>query len=115
MSFELQKVKAKVAAPAAQRVFGAYEYCGKVARTRFERGSRGFGFGILKRHGRFVVLADPVMTSGRNLRAHSFWSIARLLTPLALRGPDGFRDREGLGLWYRPLREKLTISEREET
>jgi glycosyltransferase involved in cell wall biosynthesis len=60
----------------------------------------------LKRHGRFVVLAEPVVTSGRNLRAHSFWSIARLLARLALRGPDGFRDRRGLDLWYRPTREK---------
>jgi glycosyltransferase involved in cell wall biosynthesis len=60
----------------------------------------------LKRHGKFVVLADQVVTSGRNLRAHSFWSIMRLLIRLALRGPDAFRDRRGLDLWYRPLREK---------
>jgi glycosyltransferase involved in cell wall biosynthesis len=60
----------------------------------------------LKRQGRFVVLADRVVTSGRNLRAHSFWSIARLLMRLAFRGPDGFRDRRGLDLWYRPMREK---------
>jgi hypothetical protein len=60
----------------------------------------------LKRHGRFVVLKDRVITSGRNLRAHSFWSIARLLIRLALRGPNGFRDRKGLDFWYHPLREK---------
>jgi glycosyltransferase involved in cell wall biosynthesis len=60
----------------------------------------------LKRQGRFVVLGEPVVTSGRNLRAHSFWSITRLLTRLALRGPDGFRDRKGLDLWYRPDREE---------
>ena len=52
------------------------------------------------------VLAERVITSGRNLRAHSFWRISRLLIRLALRGPDGFRDRRGLDLWYRPLREK---------
>jgi glycosyltransferase involved in cell wall biosynthesis len=61
----------------------------------------------LKRVGRFVVLSAPVITSGRNLRAHSFSSIARLLVRLALRGPNGFRDRRGLDLWYRPLREKV--------
>jgi glycosyltransferase involved in cell wall biosynthesis len=61
----------------------------------------------LKRYGRFVVLPDRVVTSGRNLRAHSFWSIARLLTRLALHGPDGFRDRRGLDMWYRPQREKV--------
>lgn len=60
----------------------------------------------LKRHGRFVVLSESVVTSGRNLRAHSFWSIARLLMRLALRGPNGFRNRRGLDFWYRPLREK---------
>jgi glycosyltransferase involved in cell wall biosynthesis len=60
----------------------------------------------LKRQGRFVLLAEPVVTSGRNLRAHSFWNVARLLTRLALRGPDGFRDRRGLDLWYCPKREK---------
>lgn len=60
----------------------------------------------LKRQGRFIVLAEPVITSGRSLRAHSFCNIARLLTRLALRGPDGFRDRRGLDLWYCPKREK---------
>jgi glycosyltransferase involved in cell wall biosynthesis len=60
----------------------------------------------LKRYGRFALLPEPVITSGRNLRAHSFWGIARLLLRLALRGPNGFRDRRGLDLWYRPLREK---------
>ncbi len=57
--------------------------------------------------GRFVLISESVVTSGRNLRAHSFWSIARVLARLALRGPDGFRDRRGLDLWYRPSREKI--------
>lgn len=60
----------------------------------------------LKRQGRFVVLTERVVTSGRSLRGRSFWSITRLLTRLAFRGPDGFRDRRGLDLWYRPKREK---------
>lgn len=60
----------------------------------------------LKRHGRFAVLAERVVTSGRSLRAQSFWSIARVITRLALRGPNGFRERNGLDLWYRPSREK---------
>jgi glycosyltransferase involved in cell wall biosynthesis len=59
----------------------------------------------LKRLGRFVVLAEPVLTSGRSLRAHSCWSVASVLARFVLRGPDGFRDREGLDLWYRPKRE----------
>jgi glycosyltransferase involved in cell wall biosynthesis len=60
----------------------------------------------LKRHGRFVVLREPVLTSGRNLRSQSIWTIGRLFVRLALRGANGFRDRNGLDLWYRPSREK---------
>jgi cellulose synthase/poly-beta-1,6-N-acetylglucosamine synthase-like glycosyltransferase len=60
----------------------------------------------LKRRGRFVLLAESVVTSGRNIRAHSPWSLLRLLAPLFLRGPGAFRDRRGLDLWYRPKREE---------
>jgi glycosyltransferase involved in cell wall biosynthesis len=60
----------------------------------------------LKRHGEFVLLAEPVVTSARSLRTQSFWSIARVFLRLALRGADGFRRREGLDLWYRPRREE---------
>jgi glycosyltransferase involved in cell wall biosynthesis len=60
----------------------------------------------LKRHGRFVVLPETVTTSGRNLRSQSFWTIAMVFMRLAICGPDGFRSRKGLDLWYRPRREK---------
>lgn len=60
----------------------------------------------LKRQGRFVVLAEPVVTSGRSLRAHSCMSVMRLLMRFAFHGPDGFRDRQGLDLWYNPKREE---------
>jgi len=83
----------------------AFEATGGFSEVHFAAEDAVF-VSALKRHGRFVVLADPVVTSGRNLRAHSFWSIARLLTRLALRGPDGFRDRRGLDFWYRPFRNK---------
>ncbi len=59
----------------------------------------------LKRQGRFVVLKEPVLTSGRNLRAYRSPRILRLLVRLLVRGPDGFRSRRGLDLWYRPQRE----------
>lgn len=59
----------------------------------------------LKRHGRFVVLAEPVVTSGRSLRTHSCLSIVRVLTRFAFCGADAFRERQGLDLWYRPNRE----------
>jgi glycosyltransferase involved in cell wall biosynthesis len=60
----------------------------------------------LKQHGRIVVLDEPVVTSGRSLRAHSFLTVVRLLTRLAIRGPNGFRSRQGLELWYQPERDK---------
>ena len=60
----------------------------------------------LKRHGRFVVIAEQVVTSGRKLRAHSFLSLARQLMRLLLRGSSGLRSRRGLEYWYEPEREK---------
>jgi glycosyltransferase involved in cell wall biosynthesis len=61
----------------------------------------------LKRQGRFVILAETVVTSGRKLRAHSSWSLAQQLMRLILRGPRGLRSREGLEYWYKPAREKV--------
>jgi hypothetical protein len=60
----------------------------------------------LKRHGRFVVIAEQVVTSGRKLRAHSFLNLARLFTRLIFRGSSGLRNRRGLDYWYAPAREK---------
>jgi glycosyltransferase involved in cell wall biosynthesis len=54
----------------------------------------------LKRHGRFVVPLDRVVTSGRKLRTHSAWEIGRQLWRLAWRGPKSFRSRDGLEVWY---------------
>jgi glycosyltransferase involved in cell wall biosynthesis len=64
----------------------------------------------LKRRGSFFIPPEKVLTSGRNLRAHSPASIVRLLLPLVFRGPDAFRSREGLDLWYQPKREKIETS-----
>src|SRR4030095_2684800 len=60
----------------------------------------------LKRQGRFVILPDTVVTSGRKLRAHSFLSLAGLVTRLVLRGSRGLRNRRALDYWYEPEREK---------
>jgi hypothetical protein len=60
----------------------------------------------LKRHGRFVVLRETVMTSGRNLRNQSLRSVSSVLLRFALRGTEGFRSREGLDIWYAPKRER---------
>jgi glycosyltransferase involved in cell wall biosynthesis len=60
----------------------------------------------LKRQGRFVIPVETVVTSGRKVRAHSFWGLAWLTTRLILRGSRGLRSRRGLDYWYEPEREK---------
>ena len=59
----------------------------------------------LKRQGRFTILAETVVTSGRKFREHSFLTFARL-TRLILLDSRGLRSRKGLEYWYKPEREK---------
>jgi glycosyltransferase involved in cell wall biosynthesis len=54
----------------------------------------------LRRHGRFVVLRETVLTSGRKLRAYSAWEVFRVLSRLALLGRRALRNRQGLDIWY---------------
>jgi glycosyltransferase involved in cell wall biosynthesis len=54
----------------------------------------------LRRQGRFVILRRSVQTSGRKLRTHSGWEIARLLLFVMRRGRRALRSRERLDLWY---------------
>lgn len=49
----------------------------------------------LKRQGPFVVLSQPVETSGRKLRAYTLWELTSGLTRMAL---SGFRSRQEI--WY---------------
>lgn len=60
----------------------------------------------LKKHGRFIIPAGTVITSGRSVRAHSFLKILGIIIRLAIHGPDGFQDREKADIWYHPKREK---------
>ena len=59
----------------------------------------------LRKQGRFVVLPEPVQTSGRKLRAYSGLEILAVIARLALLGRRGVRDRSRLELWYGPRRE----------
>jgi glycosyltransferase involved in cell wall biosynthesis len=59
----------------------------------------------LKKLGRFRVLADPVVTSGRKLRMHSARRILGLSVGIVLRGKQGVRSRDKLDLWYDGKRE----------
>ena len=58
----------------------------------------------LKRHGRFVVLREPTITSGRKLRDFTAREILTSLLRVGLRGRRAVRDRSALGLWYGPRR-----------
>ena len=59
----------------------------------------------LKKHGRFVVLRQQVVSSGRKMRAHSGWEILRTFGRIALRGQRALQSRRGLELWYGERRE----------
>lgn len=54
----------------------------------------------LKREGRFVILRENVITSGRKLRAHSGREVLGFLARIALSGAKALRKREGLDIWY---------------
>lgn len=59
----------------------------------------------LRRRGRFAILSESVVTSGRKARTHS---ARELLAPLGLlfrRGPGSRRQRADLDLWYGPRRD----------
>ncbi len=54
----------------------------------------------LRKKGRFVVLREPMITSGRKMEQVTFWQGTRLVARLLLRGSRAFRQREGLEIWY---------------
>jgi len=54
----------------------------------------------LKRHGRFVVLREAVLTSDRKVHGRSGAEVFRITLLLALRGPRGLRDRRNCAFWY---------------
>lgn len=54
----------------------------------------------LKQHGRFVVAKPTVITSARKLHAFSKWEILRESCRWLLRGPEAYRQRDGLDFWY---------------
>jgi len=54
----------------------------------------------LQRVGRFVILRERVLTSGRKMRTHSGWDLVRLLTGFVRYGHALLRSRDRLSLWY---------------
>jgi len=65
----------------------------------------------LKRRGRFVVPGPAVITSGRKLRAFSAWQVLRQVWPLFVFGPEAYRRREELEIWYGEQTERRTNDE----
>ena len=59
----------------------------------------------LKRLGRFRLLRQPAMTSGRKLRMYSGWKIFACSLSLIFGGPRGVMSRKKLDMWYGGERE----------
>jgi glycosyltransferase involved in cell wall biosynthesis len=60
----------------------------------------------LKRLGRFKVLREPIVTSGRKLRMYPAGQFLRNFFGVVVAGPRGARSRAKLRLWYDGKREK---------
>ena len=59
----------------------------------------------LRRQGRFVVLRESVVSSGRKLRMYSGREVLRLFGGILLAGPKALKRRDGLEVWYGGRRE----------
>lgn len=59
----------------------------------------------LKRQGTFVILREPVLSSGRKMRTHSAREMWALLGHLLRGGLGAVKQRKGLDLWYAQRRE----------
>jgi len=73
-----------------ERLFGAEEIALSIA---------------LKRLGRFVILRETVLTSGRKLRTYSGLEVLGIMARAALSGGKMLERRDQMGLWYDPRRE----------
>lgn len=58
----------------------------------------------LGKQGRFTILREAVITSGRKLRSYSAREILGTLAKLAVLGRRGLRHRTRLAMWYGPRR-----------
>jgi len=58
----------------------------------------------LKRVGRFRLIQDRVLTSGRKMRAYSLGEWLGVFGRIALKGSRAMSSREGLDPWYGPRR-----------
>jgi glycosyltransferase involved in cell wall biosynthesis len=63
----------------------------------------------LKKLGRFKILREPVVTSGRKLRMYSAGKILSRSLAIIIRGTRAARSRDRLELWYDGKRETRTL------
>ena len=55
----------------------------------------------MKKRGRFIVLREHVLTSGRKAEKYSRWATIKMLIPMLARGPSGAKSRElTREFWY---------------
>ncbi len=63
----------------------------------------------LKTLGRFKILREPIVTSGRKLRMYSAREILSRSFAIIIRGTRGARSRDNLDLWYNGKREDRAV------
>jgi len=54
----------------------------------------------LKQQGRFIVLRESVITSGRKLRDYPAWKLLRVVAAVVCGGRKSLMKRQGLDFWY---------------
>jgi glycosyltransferase involved in cell wall biosynthesis len=64
----------------------------------------------LRKLGRFTILSEPIMTSGRKLRLYSAREVWGNMFGVILRGPRAARSRDGLEIWYNGKRETRPVA-----
>jgi glycosyltransferase involved in cell wall biosynthesis len=64
----------------------------------------------LKKHGRFVMLPQTVITSSRKFQMYSGREFLQQFLDLAAGGPDAFKRRDALDIWYDGRREQAQSS-----
>ena len=62
----------------------------------------------LRKLGRFKVLREPVLTSGRKLRMHTAKHVLTRIFSIVIRGPRAAQSRARLDLWYDGKRENCS-------
>lgn len=67
----------------------------------------------LRKIGRFVILRETVLTSGRKLRTYSGLEVLGIMARGALSGGAMLRRRDQMGLWYDPRREDPALARRD--